>query len=354
MRKSIYALLALGAGSLPAAAQTNSGVTLYGLIDTTIRYSTNEDAAGHARTQMTDGVLTGSRWGLRGTEDLGGGNKAWYILESGFSPDTGTSQQGGRLFGRTAVVGLDGDYGKLALGRQYTLAHEVLSSYEAMAFANNSIVGYQGGNYTGLRYDNTVKYIKSFGPVQASAAYTFGEVPGSIKNSSAAAGALVYSNGPLEVGTVYQQTQNVSSAFFGAVPVAQASKQTVWGLGGTWKAARAQYYLGYTNNRLDVADYRNNVGYVGTRYTLTESLALIGTFQYDWLRHAGQSGKRLTTAGMLDYSFSKRTDVYLEVDYTHLQGAWVALNSSPAFNNSGNTYGNGTRLGVVAGVRHKF
>jgi len=353
MKKQLITLLALGAGSAGAAAQT-TGVTLYGLVDTTIRYSTNEDAAGHSKVQMTDGVLTGSRWGLRGTEDLGGNLKAWFILESGFSPDTGTSQQGGRLFGRTAVVGLDGDYGKLALGRQYTLAHEVLSSYEAMAFANNSIVGYQGGNYTGLRYDNTVKYIKSFGGLQVAGAYTFGEVAGSIKNSSAAAGSLVYSSTSFEVGAVYQQTYNVSSAFFNAVPAAQASKQTVWGLGGTYKAGRAQYYLGYTNNRLDVADYRNNVGYVGGRYAFNDALSFIGTLQYDWLRHAGESGKRLTTAGMLDYAFSKRTDVYMEVDYTHLQGAWIALNSAPTFNNSGNTFGNGTRLGVMAGVRHKF
>ncbi|WP_066730727.1 porin [Cupriavidus sp. D384] len=354
MKKQLMTLLACGAGSAGAFAQTTGGVTLYGLLDTTIRYSTNEDAAGHGKVQMTDGVLTGSRWGIRGTEDLGNNLKAWFILESGFNPEVGTSQQGGRLFGRTAVVGFDGDYGKLALGRQYTLAHEVLSSYEAMAFANNSIVGYQGGNYTGLRYDNTLKYIKSFGELQVAAAYTFGEVPGSINNSSAAAGSLVYSYGPWEVGTVYQQTQNVTSAFFGAVPAAQASKQTVWGLGGTYKGTRAQYYLGYTNNRLDVADYRNNVGYIGARYSITDALSFIGTLQYDWLKHAGQGGRRLTTAGMLDYAFSKRTDVYVEVDYTHLQGQWIALNSSPNFANSGNTYGNATRLGVMAGVRHKF
>ncbi|AOZ01473.1 hypothetical protein BKK81_18795 [Cupriavidus sp. USMAHM13] len=354
MKKTMMALLALGAGSVPAAAQTAGGVTLYGLIDTAVRYSTHEDAAGNSRTQLGDGALTGSRWGVRGSEDLGGGTKAWFILESGFFPDTGGSQQGGRLFGRTAAVGLEGGYGKLALGRQYTLAHEVLSSYEAMAFANNSIVGYQGGNYTGLRYDNTIKYIKSFGGLQAAAAYTFGEVPGSLKTGSAAAGSLVYGSGPFEVGAVYQQTQNVTSAYFGAVPAALASKQTVWGLGGTWKAARAQYYLGYTNNRLDVADYRNQAAYAGARYNLNDALALIGTVQYDWLRHAGQGGKRLTTAGMLMYSFSKRTDVYLEVDYTNLQGQWIALNSAPAFANSGNTYGNGTRLGVMAGMRHKF
>lgn len=57
---------------------------------------------------------------------------------------------------------------------------------------------------------------------------------------------------------------------------------------------------------------------------------------------------------MLDYNFSKRTDVYVEVDYTHLQGQWIALNSSPTFANSGNTYGNSSRIGVMAGVRHKF
>ncbi|MGE8367808.1 porin, partial [Cupriavidus sp.] len=156
MKKMLVPLAALGALAQPAFAQSN--VTLYGLIDTTIRFTTHANAAGNNKWEMTDGELTGSRWGLRGTEDLGSNMKAFYILESGFSPDNGASLQGGRLFGRTAVVGLDGDYGKLALGRQYTLAHEILSSYEAMAFANNSIVGYQGGNYTGLRYDNTIKY----------------------------------------------------------------------------------------------------------------------------------------------------------------------------------------------------
>jgi predicted porin len=57
---------------------------------------------------------------------------------------------------------------------------------------------------------------------------------------------------------------------------------------------------------------------------------------------------------MLDYAFSKRTDVYAEVDYTHLQGGWIGLNSSASFNNSGNTFGNGSRLGVMLGMRHKF
>lgn len=146
----------------------------------------------------------------------------------------------------------------------------------------------------------------------------------------------------------------MSSAYFGAVPASQASKQTVWGIGGTYKAGRGQYYLGYTNSRLDVANYHNDVVYVGTRYNLNDALQFIGTLHYDWLKHATDSGKRLTTAAMLDYSFSKRTDVYVEVDYTHLNGAWIALNVNPNFSNPGNTFGNNSRLGVMTGIRHKF
>ena len=354
MNKAMMVALGLAASSLPAAAQTSGSVTLYGLIDTAIRYSTHENAAGNRNLQLTDGAITGNRWGLRGTEDLGGGTKTMFILESGFSGDTGASLQGGRLFGRTAVVGLEGGYGKLYLGRQYTLVHEVLSTYEAMAFANNAIVGYQGGNYTGLRYDNTVKYIKSFGGLQLAGAWSFGEAVGSFNKGSAGAGSIVYSTESAEVGAVYQVTRDVSSAFFGAVPAALASKQTVWGFGGRFDTAIATWYLGYTNSRLDVANYRNQVAYVGAKVPIAGALSFIGTVQYDWMRHLGTSGKRLTSAGVLDYAFSKRTDVYAELDYTHLQGAWIALNSGAAFNNSGNTYGNNARLGVMLGVRHKF
>ncbi len=351
MNKKLVAWAASCVATLPCGANA-ADVQLYGLVDTTIRFSTNENAAGNNKIQMTDGQLTGSRWGLRGTEDLGGNLKAWYILESGFAPDTGTSLQGGRLFGRMSVVGLDGDFGKLAVGRQYTLAHEMIGSYDAMGIPNNGIVGYQAA-YTGVRYDNTVKYIKSFGGLQLAAAYTFGEVPGSVSTSNAAAGSVAYSSGPFEVGAVYQVSHNVSSAYFG-LPAGQASKQTVWAAGGKYKIGNAQYFLGYVNNRLDVADYRNDAVNVGARYDFTPSLAFIGQFYYDWLKHAGTDGKRLTTSAMLDYNFSKRTDAYLEVDYTNLKGGWIALNGMPTFANTGNTFGNSTRLGVMLGLRHKF
>lgn len=124
MKKRFAVLFAAGSAiAMPSMAQSN--VTLYGLLDTTIRYTTNENAAGSGKVQMGDGVLTGSRWGLHGTEDLGGGTKALFVIESGFGPDTGVSQQGGRLFGRKAYLGLQGNFGAVTLGRQFTVMHEV-------------------------------------------------------------------------------------------------------------------------------------------------------------------------------------------------------------------------------------
>lgn len=354
MKKKMIALSVMAGCS--AAAQAQGNVTLYGLVDTTVRYSTNENVGGDNKWQMTDGVLTGSRWGVRGVEDLSGGLKAVVTLESGFAPDTGNMLQGGRLFGRQGFVGLDGSFGKVLLGRQYTLGHDTLASFEAFAFANNAIVGYQGGPYTGLRHDNMIKYTKSLGDVTVNAGYTFGETAGSTSANSAKAASATYSSGPLYLGAVYQQTNNVTSAFFNVVAAAQASKQTVWGVGGTYQFRPVKVYLGYTNSKLDVANYKNDVFYASFNYQLTGDLQLLGTLHHDKLErtnNAGPDGKRLTSALMLDYFLSKRTDVYVEFDYTKVKDGWVALANNAGLG-SGNMFGNDSRAGLMVGVRHKF
>lgn len=345
MKKQKIALATLAAFSV--AVQAADNVVLYGLLDTTIRYSTNESAAGDHKTQVTDGVLNGSRWGVRGNEGLGGGLQSVFVLESGFAPDTGTSLQGSRLFGRQAFVGLDGGLGKLLVGRQYTIAHDALGSFEAFAFANNAILGYQLA-YTGLRYDNTAKYSKTVGAVTVNAGYTAGETA----TGSAAKGvSATYASGPLYFGAVYQRTENVTAGYFGAVAAAQASKQTVWGLGGTYQFAPVKLYLGYTNNKLDVANYKNDVLYASFNYSLTPALQLIGTVHHDKLKHPGADGRRLTSGLMLDYYLSKRTDVYVEVDYTKVKDGWIALASNAA---GANLFGKDKRTGLMAGLRHRF
>ena len=88
-----------------SAAATATSVQLYGLIDTGLQYI-NNGPGGNSKTGMSTGNLSGSRWGLRGTEDLGDGLSTVFVLENGFDSDNGTTMQGGRLFGRQAYVGL--------------------------------------------------------------------------------------------------------------------------------------------------------------------------------------------------------------------------------------------------------
>src|ERR1700738_4228053 len=91
-------------GVFATMAHAQSSVTLYGLIDAGISYSSN--VGGKSLWQETSGAMNASRWGLRGSEDLGGGLKAIFTLENGFNIDTGKFGQNGAEFGRQAFVGL--------------------------------------------------------------------------------------------------------------------------------------------------------------------------------------------------------------------------------------------------------
>ncbi|AWP68613.1 porin [Bordetella holmesii] len=104
------------------AAQAADSVTLYGLIDAGIGYEQVKfNGDKQSRFGAVQGVSSGSRFGMRGVEDLGDGLRAVFNLEAGFGPLNGNSQQNGRLFGRQATVGLDSDYwGRLEFGRQPT------------------------------------------------------------------------------------------------------------------------------------------------------------------------------------------------------------------------------------------
>jgi predicted porin len=332
------------------AAHAQSNVTIYGIVDSSVRYTTNQNAAGGSKIEQTDGILSGSRIGFKGVEDLGGGLKANFVLEAGINPDTGASGQGGRLFGRQSTVGLSGSFGNVLLGRKYTVAHEMMTSYEAMFFANQAIVGYQGGNYTGLRQDNQVQYNNKFGDISVALGHTFGEQAGSFTRSSTNGATLGYDSGPLHLGSSYQVMNGTTTEYFGVAN--PASKQKVWSVGGTYQLGIVKYYLGYTNNQLDVADYRNNVYYAGANVTLTPTLSLIGTYTHDKMTHASTTGVRNMGAVMLDYFLSKRTDIYIEADYNKFSGAWSTLASTTGFSTP--MYGNNSRVGMMVGVRHMF
>ncbi|WP_255360123.1 porin [Cupriavidus sp. amp6] len=331
-------------------AHAEGSVTLFGLVDTTIRYTTNENPSGDRKLQMAEGVLTGSRWGLIGKEELGGNNQAIFVLESGFALDSGQSLQGGRLFGRRVYTGLQGEFGTITLGRQYTVIHEAIAKNDAMALANLALVGFQGGNYTGgVRQDNMLKYTGIFGGFSIAAQHAFGEVAGSVAKSSSTGGSISYAGGPFSVTGGYQIIRDTASYFGVTVPV---SDQKVWTLGGNYAFGKAKLFLNYVHNSLTTADYRNQVVHLGLSYSINSAWTFTALGNYDHLNHASQSGNRYGGALMLDYAMSKRTDVYAEADYTKLSGAWTTLASQNGFTTP--FYGHDNRVGLTVGVRHKF
>jgi predicted porin len=354
--KNRHALTFLGLAAIAAAgahAQTNtapSSVTLYGVLDTNLRYTTHENARGNRLIQLdTGGPITGSRWGLRVREDLGGGLSAFTTLESGFDPGTGTFLQGGRVFGRQAFVGLQGGLGQITAGRQYTIAHEMASSYESMYIANNGLLGFQSG-YTNLRQDNLLRYAGTFGPVTVLAGWTFGEQPDSVKKGSTEGLAAAYTAGPLRIGGAAQRTYNVTTYVGTTVPLSQ---QTFYSLGGTYDFSGTKLYLSFNHHKLDNADYLNKALTVGVNAPITPQLTFIGTAMYDRLNRTNASGKRAAAGGVLEYAFSKSTSVYGEVDYTKLGGAWMTVATSPGFSTPFFANYN-TRLGLGAGMRMRF
>ncbi len=241
MKKTLIALAALGA--MAGVAHAQSTVTMYGILDANIKsLKTNVLGTGaQAGTiqNMTQGRidsdgLNGSRWGLRLSEDLGGGLAAVGNLESGLDISTGASGQGGLLFGRRANVGLTSGFGTVTLGRNSTSYDDVSSdhammggtifdpSYPFVAFTQAQIqgiaaptvatlapfVGNRPGAWVGYnqRMNNSVKYISpNFSGFSGSVIYGFGEDKTTAVGASRSYGAnLKYANGPLLVSGGYQ------------------------------------------------------------------------------------------------------------------------------------------------------
>ncbi|WP_246184243.1 porin [Paraburkholderia bonniea] len=334
---------------LSCTALAQSSVTLYGLLDVTMRYTTNQTTDGKSNLRMADGPLTGSRWGIRGVEDLGGGTKILLVLESGYFLPNGHSLQGRRLFGRSSYVGIQGTAGTLTLGRQYTTMHEMIPTYDAMGLSNYAVVGFQGGNYTGDRQDNMVKYTFTYGGVTLKTQHSFGNVAGSFSRNATDGISLAYAKDGWQVGGAYQVIHDLTRFYDLTVP---SSLQRIWSVGGSYAIPSGTLFLGYTHSWIDNADYRNQAVNVGVKYFITPFTQFITAITGDHLQHAGTSGNRLTSAVMLDYNLSKATDIYVEADYSRLGGAWVTFAAQPSFVTP--FYGKNNQFSFSLGLRHRF
>jgi len=207
MKKSLLALAVMGA--FAGAAHAQSSLTIYGLLDQGVIYNSNGNAAGQSKTTLAAGTQS-SRFGFTGTEDLGGGLKASFRLESQIQPDTGTTDTPtAPLFRRAANISLAGGFGSVTLGRQtdpFYIAYAggdtrpsnlIGSSLQPFLRATATALG---SNITPLWVDNGIAYTTpTFGGVKATAYYSFGETAGDNSAGKQQGLTVNFASGPLTV-----------------------------------------------------------------------------------------------------------------------------------------------------------
>ena len=332
----IRSLASLAAGlACATGAMAQSNVNVYGRIDVGLRYVSNADSAGHSLKTVENGALSGSRLGFTGTEDMGGGLKALFTLESGLNPDTGTLAQGGRMWGRQAFVGIGGKFGTLTAGRQMSPIYVIEGWNEPFGFYNLTEPGFIYDNYDGgNRWDNSLKYEFVAGPVTASAMYSFGEGTNGRKLGL----GMLYSSGPVGVNGAWVQTEQKDGR----------KDHKAWTLGGTYTAGPATLYLSYLDHRSDISRQTNKAWAVGAAWTVVPQFDLVAGYYRDGQKDP--DGHKQVTALMAIYRLSKRTNLYAEVDHGTLGGRYAA-NVFDVYNwPTGIT----KRNSAIVGMRHNF
>ena len=350
MKKSLIALAVLAASG---AAMAQSSVTLYGIADAYAGGTKTEvNGVGQRQGVVNTSGVNGSRWGLKGSEDLGGGMNAIFQLESGFSLDTGVSAQQGQLFGRQAFVGLQSGFGTVSLGRQYS-AYDNLQgatnhNYDAFTFNARNGSGASGGgvaangiqDYTS-RVNNSIAYTSpNFGGFSGAVVYGFGEnknttagTPPVVVNSDATDSASVhikYANGPIVVGYAYQQEKLVG--------VGAAQDKNKYNLvGGSYDFGVAKLTASYNTVKNNVL--KDKEGQIGVSVPFGAAAISAG---YARSKSEGlgaeRTGKGYSILGT--YALSKRTGLYAGAQNTKAHVNFAAAETEIT------TYG--------LGVRHSF
>jgi predicted porin len=215
MKKTWVALAVLGA--FAGVAQAQSSVTLYGIVDVNLQLYDPKPSGTDSTFRVDSGHQSGSRWGMRGSEDLGGGLKGVFTLEGGYSPDTGQLGQGGRLFGRQAWAGLQGGFGTIALGRVALLSSGT-GSFDMFGSVDPFGTGFGGLNLafnsaSALRVDNAILWKSAnMGGFQVglnhSRNVSGNEVAGNKNNAYQSGGAASFGAGPFFAAITYDVINN--------------------------------------------------------------------------------------------------------------------------------------------------
>lgn len=402
MKKSLLALATLSA--FAGAAHAQSSVTLYGIIDAGITYSNLQQTgavgqASHA-FQMTSGNLYGSRWGLKGTEDLGAGNSAIFALESGFNIFNGNRGQGGQMFGRQAYVGLQSErLGTVTLGRQY----DSLSDFVGLYTVSNDWATAFGAHFgdidnlnQSIRINNAIKYVSPVvGGFSIGGLYSLGGVAGNFAANRVWSVAGSYAQGPVSIGVGYLDIHNpltgsidapsggsyaqVSGNYEGSLPPTYGNLQVarsmrVLGAGASYTWGPATFNAVWTRTRLDdsqyfafngggapASDVRFDNYEIGAKYAITGDWNVGASYTYtngkaDYLDlHPRFHQVNLGT----NYAISKRTAFYLVGTFQKAAGDGLAFNGNSyvpiaATTALGAASGTDRQVSVTAGIKHSF
>ena len=387
MKKKTLAFAAATA-ALAGTAHAQSSVTLYGLIDAGLTYVSNEAkpsdltptglTGGKSMFGLTGGNVQQSRWGLRGAEDLGGGMKVVFNLESGFNVTNGKLVDNS-LFNRKAVVGLSSnDYGTVTLGRQYDSVVDYLAPISATGSWGGTYFAHWGDadnlNST-ISTNNSIKYQSpNYAGFSMSGMYGFSNQAGGFANNRSYSVGAGYQYAGLQVAAAYLQMQglnggNTNGAVQGndaaLAQFLQVQNQRVWGLGANYTFGPAVVGTVFTQTRLQdkIADssFRYNNYEVNGRYNFTPAFFLGASYTYtQGLRNTPVSGDTNNRSShwnqfglMADYSLSKRTDLYAQ------SVAQIGANNSVGanavqINGTDAPSASKSQFVVSAGVRHRF
>ena len=341
MKKTILSVAVLAASAASGIASAQSTVTLYGLADVYVGSVTEKQSPiggasiSERRTVINSGGFNGSRFGLKGSEDLGGGLKANFQLESTIANDTGAG--GGAfgtpaqpsLFDRAAIVGVSGGFGAVTLGRQNIVAVDAVAAVDPIGFSQPGInpnvafsalnagglfgsFGTNGGQ-AALRQNNSIRYaLPTMSGFGGAAMYGFGEQAGNSSANRYLGLVGSFNAGPITATLGYNQLKNASAT------AATTDKLTLVGGGLRYAISDALTIKAtYTQSKTDIAPERKiAVAGVGVDFVVMPGLTLTGAF-YNTKRTETTnvpattfSSKANQLVGKVNYALSKRTSIY--------------------------------------------
>lgn len=357
---------AMALAGMGGLAQAQTSVQLYGILDTAVEYLDKVGPSGSGLTRMP--TLTGSvpsRLGFRGREDLGAGWSAAFTLEMGLGADSGVFNQGGRGFGRQAFVSLQGPWGSLGLGRQYTMLYWSMLDADVLGPSMHGLASLDS-YFPNARADNALSYKGSLGGLTLGATYSLGRDavnagPSPAGTNCAGENAadskacrewsalLKYDAAAWGVALAHDELRGGSGAFGGLSDSARTDRRSM--LNGYVKFDAFKLGAGYMARRNDgnAASPRSDLWFVGGTYTQAP-----WTFdaQYSQLKLRDRADKAQLMVLRGSYALSRRTAAYASLGHVR-NSANAAFSVSNAQAGAAPAPGaNQTGLGI--GLRHAF